>query len=343
MIENWNQYKDLEYYSDRVCKCECGGRIKVQKHHRYYGIPEYLRGHNSERVDDWVENWDKYKDCGYYPDRFCACGCGGRIKVQSYHKYGGIPDYIRGHCNRKLREVRSCACGCKETFECIITSKQRYINGHHRRGIHIPRETRLCACGCGRIFECKVNSKQRYITGHNRRGAHPTRPDMRGDKNPAKRPEVREKLRKNNSMKNPKYRKKFEEGIKRRRSNPNWQRSILFQDRAPTKPEEQLNELLQLLFSNEWGYVGDGSFWITINGKHLNPDFINTNGQKKIIEMNGDWWHSEKIAGRTKEEEEQQRIDLFAQFGYQTLIIWEHELQNLKKVAKKILEFTIIE
>jgi len=30
MIENWDQYKDLEYYPDRVCKCGCGDRIKVR-------------------------------------------------------------------------------------------------------------------------------------------------------------------------------------------------------------------------------------------------------------------------------------------------------------------------
>jgi hypothetical protein len=44
--EEWNKYKDLEYYPDRVCKCGCGGRIKVQPHHKYQGIPEYIRGHH---------------------------------------------------------------------------------------------------------------------------------------------------------------------------------------------------------------------------------------------------------------------------------------------------------
>ena len=46
MIENWEQYKDLEYYPDRVCKCGCGGRIKVKPHHKYQGIPEYIEYHN---------------------------------------------------------------------------------------------------------------------------------------------------------------------------------------------------------------------------------------------------------------------------------------------------------
>jgi len=47
MIENWEQFKDLEYYPDRVCKCGCGERIKVQSHHKYQGIPEYISGHNT--------------------------------------------------------------------------------------------------------------------------------------------------------------------------------------------------------------------------------------------------------------------------------------------------------
>jgi len=47
MVENWEQYKDLEYYPDRVCKCGCGGRIKVHPMHKYHGIPRFMHGHNS--------------------------------------------------------------------------------------------------------------------------------------------------------------------------------------------------------------------------------------------------------------------------------------------------------
>jgi len=29
------------------CKCKCGGEIIIQNHHKYYGIPEYIYGHNN--------------------------------------------------------------------------------------------------------------------------------------------------------------------------------------------------------------------------------------------------------------------------------------------------------
>ena len=63
---------------------------------------------------------------------------------------------------------------------------------------------------------------------------------------------------------------------------------------------------------------------------------------KKIaseIEIFGDFHHGKKRTGRTKEEEEQRKIKHFTQYGYQTLIIWQHELQDLKSVQQKILKF----
>lgn len=47
MIENWEQYKNLEYYPNRVCACDCGGKIMVKPHHKYQGVPEYISGHNT--------------------------------------------------------------------------------------------------------------------------------------------------------------------------------------------------------------------------------------------------------------------------------------------------------
>jgi len=106
----------------------------------------------------------------------------------------------------------------------------------------------------------------------------------------------------------------------------------------PNKPEKFLIKLFQKILPDQWKYIGDGKDEDSIiAGK--NPDFIHVN-QKKIIEFNGDWWHGEKITGRTKEEEEQQRTDCFTRYGYQTLIIWECELDNIDKIVNKVMEFT---
>jgi len=103
----------------------------------------------------------------------------------------------------------------------------------------------------------------------------------------------------------------------------------------PTKPERRLRNGLNKMFPSEYKYVGDGKVWI--GGKC--PDFINVNGQKKIIEMFGDYWHSKKRTGRTKEQEESQRIKHFAKYGFRTLIVWQRELQNIKQLKKKLMEF----
>jgi len=95
----------------------------------------------------------------------------------------------------------------------------------------------------------------------------------------------------------------------------------------PNKPEIKLDTFLKQLLPREYKFVGDGQFIIA--GKC--PDFINVNGQKKIIELYGDYWH--------RNDNPQERIDLFAKYGYQTLIIWEKELKDNKELKSKILNF----
>lgn len=97
--------------------------------------------------------------------------------------------------------------------------------------------------------------------------------------------------------------------------------------RKPTKPEIALDRILQDLFPGEYKYVGDFQTWI--GGK--NPDFMNVNGQKKLIEMFGDYWH--------QGENPQKRIDHFKQFGFNTLVIWQSELEKDQGVFEKIKQF----
>ena len=95
------------------------------------------------------------------------------------------------------------------------------------------------------------------------------------------------------------------------------------QNKLETFLEKYLNKILP----NEYKFVGDGEF--ILGGK--NPDYINTNGQKKLIELYGDYWH--------KGQNPQDRIDYFRKFGFDTLVIWESELENLCSVKNKILQF----
>jgi len=103
----------------------------------------------------------------------------------------------------------------------------------------------------------------------------------------------------------------------------------------PNKPETSLLNLLNNLYPNEWKYVGDFQFWL--GGK--NPDFMNVNGHKKLIELYGDYWHSKEVTGEDEKEHEQDRIDYFKQYGFDTLIIWESELEDLDLICGKIDRF----
>lgn len=95
----------------------------------------------------------------------------------------------------------------------------------------------------------------------------------------------------------------------------------------PNKPETSLLDLFTTTYPGEWKYVGDGSFILA--GK--NPDFVNVNGKKLLAELWGDYWH--------KGENPQDRIDLFKQYGFDTLIVWEREMKDKEKVLARIVVF----
>jgi very-short-patch-repair endonuclease len=71
----------------------------------------------------------------------------------------------------------------------------------------------------------------------------------------------------------------------------------------------------------------------TIGGKV--PDFISEE-QKLVVEMFGEYWHSEELTGHSREVEEIVRVVHFAKFGYRTVIIWENELNDIPTVIRKV-------
>lgn len=104
----------------------------------------------------------------------------------------------------------------------------------------------------------------------------------------------------------------------------------------PNKPETVVLNLLSELFPSEWKYVGDGQ--VIIGG--LNPDIINTNGRKLIIEVFGDYWHTQQLKPYRINEG---RREVYAEYGYKTLIVWEHETKkDLDKLKKRIAQFATI-
>lgn len=103
-----------------------------------------------------------------------------------------------------------------------------------------------------------------------------------------------------------------------------WRESV---KRTPNKSEKALMALLDKLFPSEYKYVGDAQFWL--GGK--NPDFMNVNGQKKLIELYGDYWH--------RNDDPQERIDHFKKYGFDTLVIWGSKLKKISPLSKKLEHF----
>lgn len=101
------------------------------------------------------------------------------------------------------------------------------------------------------------------------------------------------------------------------------------QNIKPTKPEKILNDNTP----NSIKYIGDAKKWITLNnGNRKNPDFI-IKGQKKIIEVFGNYWH--------KNDNPQELINLYKQVGYDCIIFWEHEIYKDINLVKEKIEIFI--
>lgn len=65
----------------------------------------------------------------------------------------------------------------------------------------------------------------------------------------------------------------------------------------------------------------------------LYPDFVSTNGSKKILEIFGDYWH--------RNDNPEDRINVFKELGYGCIVIWEHEIyeKSDEEIAKVISDF----
>lgn len=112
----------------------------------------------------------------------------------------------------------------------------------------------------------------------------------------------------------------------------NLQKALKALIKKPNKPETILINLFKQ-YNLPYKYVGDGE--VVIGRKY--PDFINCNGQKKIIEMFGDYWHNNK---NTKwHQTEFGTKSIYSQYGFKTLIIWQSELNDMGKVLERIIKF----
>jgi len=93
---------------------------------------------------------------------------------------------------------------------------------------------------------------------------------------------------------------------------------------GPNKAEQALQRILDRWFPGEWKFVGNGD--LILGGKC--PDFMNVNGKKMLIELYGDFWH--------RNDDPVIRCKVFEPYGYETIVIWEHELKSENLIVQKI-------
>jgi len=87
----------------------------------------------------------------------------------------------------------------------------------------------------------------------------------------------------------------------------------------------------------DFKYVGDGSF--VLHG--FNPDFINVNGKKQIIEVFYEYFKEKQYGSLDRYKK--QRYAIYRGYGFDTLFIGHLDLQSLSErdVADKIKAFQI--
>ena len=262
------------------------------------------------------------KEVQYYEDWHCGCGCDGKMQIKEYHKSQGIPMFISGH-NRvgvhydmPSERKETIRLATIEGMKCpeVIEKMRMPRSEEGRKSIILSTKTRKTYIPWNKGLTKETDNRIKQVS-EKVSIALTGKPSLRkGKKNP----------KTSSSLK-----KLWQDLLFRERMLKSTFKALAIH---PNKPETVLNNLLQKMYPNEWKFVGDGSFLIG----YKSPDFINVNGQKKIIEMYGDYWHRKE-----KETDGAERKAHFKKYGFDMLVIWEHELKDLNIVIDKIKHFIV--
>lgn len=273
----------------------------------------------------------------------CQCGCGTITKAGRGYVFGhqnkgkvGILSPLFG-TGKPKSSPQLCACGCGQ----MTNAGRIFINRHHfkaesfkvglreRNTFQLARDA-VAKSNSTRI--CKEETKEKHRINHSGDKNH-----FYGKHHSEKSLKIMRKP-KSDSSKMGRYLRtketieKMSKACLKNWQNPEYKNKMVKviygnMNAKPNKPETFLINLLEELFPGEYKYTGDYSF--TINGK--SPDFTNINGQKKLIEFFGDYWH--------RGENSQDGIDIFKPYGWDTLVIWEKELKEVETLKRMLVSF----
>ena len=243
----------------------------------------------------------------------CVCGCGVEVKIGCR--------FVSGHNSRMPNFINGMK-GKKHSLKAKENMKKSHANDAERFADRYEDTSRRFS-GSGNPFYGKVHTSE---TKDKMRKAKLGKPFV------CKNPEERgRKISIHHSGEgNPFYGKKHSEetlGMLREIALKKWMDpeyvSKIRHGRplVANKVETELQGIINGL-ELPYRYTGDGQFSI---GTKI-PDFVNTNGQKKVIELLGCYWHGCKqcYPDLDRVNDLDERVQLFKSFGYSTLGIWEH-------------------
>lgn len=184
--------------------------------------------------------------------------------------------------------------------------KSRKFCSHacHVKAQGLEKRTRFHTCtNCGRLFYGKRSSEHsKYFCSKKCEGEY-----NKGENNPFYKGEFSEKA--------------LRKIIKARHARPN-------------RAEGRFISIIKR-HNLPFRYVGNGE--VIIGGK--NPDFIHTQGERKVIELFGIYWHSPLYRKVKPTMTYEAIIQHYAKHGYDCLVIWDIELKNVNGVVDRIIEF----
>jgi len=252
----------------------------------------------------------------------CLCGCGEEVKLGN--------KYIHGHNWKGKHHTKESKDKISEHHSPNSAwSKGKHFSETHIENISDARKD-FCKCIKGKTYEEIYGEERAKEIREKQRNADPARntrgktyEEIYGEERAV---EVRRKNSESHegyvmpqeqrdkiSETNSKITKElWKDKIYREKHIRGFLKTIL---KRPTSLEQKVISICEL-YTLPFKYVGDGQ--VIIAGK--NPDFIETNGKKLLIESYGFFWHEDNY--------EEERRKVFAPFGYKTLFLGEDVLES---------------
>jgi len=258
----------------------------------------------------------------------CRCT---QVTLNDWVSRLGIREFMPHRKKSKILTLICKQCGVK--FKVFPSFKnQKYCSqkcyGLSRRG-KVKRIKLICEY-CGRQFEVFPYEKnQRYCSekcmGLARTGKKrgPFSKEVKKKMSETRKkgwqdPEVWERYSKarKKMWQDPRFRKKVCGTHLKNWQNPEFQEMMAI---ARNMKPNNLEQFFDEITPDSIRYTGGGGFFIRCKNRVYLPDF-KIKGQRKIIELFGDYWH--------KGEDPNNMIKEYAEAGWKCKVFWEHEVYN---------------